>query len=470
MRVSLLDALGLTPDRAKAAPRTSSAPPSADQFATARTVIRDSKGWDLEHAVEEGYRACSMVYTCVRILGDQGASLPWKIMRRKKGKAPLSLGEWEVEEGHPLELAIEYPANLKVTGYGLPDRQISLFSRAQLMKLMIAQLCLIGESLVQAIYVTRGGSAELHELWPLSPKLWRPVVGEGSQWISHYERSDRREQPLRIDQVVHPVHPNPANVLKAIGPLHAAVMAVNLDRAHAEWNASLPEHAMAGQIAFVDRSLTTSTQVQEAADRIRQRFASKANAGAPVVLGEGGEVHQLSMTPEQLGWNEARQLNMQEIALVFGVDPAMIAADAKFANKSEATANTWRIGTASYMSMIEDAINARVLDIKERRDTWIHYDTSGVEALKNSLEKRLEGFERAVSHGIVPNAAITLMDLPVMPTPEGEVALIKDSLVPLKRLLEEPQSAEAGATPPAEPGDADPEDDPVDIQDEEGAP
>ena len=394
--------------------------------------------WDHKRADQEGFKACSWVYACIERLAGSCSQVPWRVMRRKARSGPGSrTGEWELTEDDPRALAIEYPN--------------AVMSRQFLVHGAVQNLGIGGNGLWRAIHVTRKGRPVPSEFWPISPAVYRPIpVQEGQTlppsrpglpartWIEGWRRLDRPfVAPLSPESVVHFQLPDPDNFLWGLSPMRAVARSIDMDVEHVRWNASLPKNRMMSETAIVDRNIKTDVQLQEALDKLQQRYAGPRAAGTPLLLADGTDVLRMGLTPVEMAWIESRRFTLIEICAAFGLSSAMFMPDSKYANLQESVRYMWENGATRFLSILEDALNTSLVPIEERASLWIHYDLSGVEAMKDSLEKRLEAHERAVRSAIPPNASFVMLDLPVDAVKNGDVPLVAGTLVTLESLTEE---------------------------------
>jgi HK97 family phage portal protein len=387
--------------------------------------------WDHARADRDGFKTCSWVYACIDRLSGACSSVPWRMME-KKGKRGIGKGEWEPNDDSPYTLAIEYPNDI--------------MSRQFMMAAGVQHLGIGGNALWKNVSVTRAGGRVPSEFWPLNPNVYRPIPDE-LKWISGYKRRDKPyETPLEVSQVIHAQFPDPANLIWGLSPMRAIARVIDMDVEHVKWNAALPGNRMTPETAIVDRNLKTDTQLDEAADRLAERYSGPDRAGRPLMLGAGAEVLRLSLTPQEMGWIESRRFTLIEICAAYGLIPSLFVPDAKYSNQDVAVKYMWENGATRMLSVFEDAFNTRLIPRALRSKLWIHFDLSGVPAMSDSLEKRLEAHERAVRSAIPPNQSFVIFDIPCPPVEGGDKPLVLGTLVPLEQVVAEPDTSNPEAT------------------------
>lgn len=428
--------------------------------------------WDERQAIQEGYRSSTWPFACMDRLQGACSSVPW-VVYEKRGRTRR---EWERQDGHHYEIAIENPNDF--------------ISRQQMVSGMVLSICCGGNSLSKILYVTRGKELIPTELTPMSTALWRPVpVGdhdkirftkdrEGNtkqiQWIEGYRRIDRGpETMIEPWRVVHAQKLDPGSWIWGMSPMRPIAPIIDMDRAQVAWNARMPNHFMVPSGAFVDRNLKTDGQLNEAAQRLAVRFQQQRGPGSlpvPLMLGAGTDWLRMALTPVEMDWDASREKNMIEICAAFNVSPTLFIADAKYANLESGKSHLLEMGAHDLLSNIEDAFNRAFVPRSRRGEIYVAFDVSGVPGLRDTLPSRLESHERAVRSGIPINRSIIMHNLDTGgPVEGGDEALVPASLMPLAQLLEPPEEAKPGpddgeddnSPPPADPAREGPEPEPA---------
>lgn len=403
--------------------------PGGYSFAGGQPVQVD---WDQDRAIRDGFKACSWVFACLDRLGGACSSVPWRVME-KSGRG----SEWEAQDGHPLELAIEYP-----------NEQMS---RQFLINLMVQYLGCGGNGLMKVVGVTRKNEVIPDELWPISSSRYRPVPvdedapikfrnGRQVVWIEGYKRIDRPYKDMLFpEQVIHAQFPDPSNPVWGMSPMRSIARVIDMDVKQVAWNSVIPDNHMVPSGAFVDRALRTDGQLDEAARKLAERYGSPDRAHLPLVLGAGTDWLRMSLTPQEMDWIESRRFTMLEICAAFGLVPSLFVPDAKYANQDSAIKYMWKNGAHRFLSVLEDAFNMRFVPRARRGQLYIHFDLSVIPDIQDTLPARLEAHERAVRSGIPPNRSFILLDIPVDPVEGGDVPLVLGTYVPLGQLVAPPE-------------------------------
>lgn len=448
MKVSFLGGLAAAAEdvRKRASPAQETEPLSPAQFGGhgyaygAGQVAQTD--WDERKAIDEGYRGSTWPFACMDRLQGACSAVPWVVYERRGRRRR----EWERQDGHPYELAIEYP---------LPG----LLSRQTLISGMTLSLCCGGNALVRVIYVTRDGELTPVELQPMSTALWRPVpVGdydkvrfgtsrEGAlqqiKWIEGYRRLDRpRDTIIEPWRVVHAQRMDPGSWIWGMSPMRPIAPIIDMYRAMVAWNARMPTQFMAPMGAFVDKNLINDRQLREAAHNMRERWADSKRQGVPLFMGAGHDWIKMGQTNVEADFDASLKTNRDETCAAFNISPTLFVSDSKYANMEQGRAHLLENGARDLLELLQDAFNTTLVPDTRRRDIYIAYDLSDVPGVKDTLPQRLESHERAVRSGIPVNSSIYIHGFDVDPVEGGDTPLVPVTLMPLPQLAAKPEEGE----------------------------
>jgi HK97 family phage portal protein len=379
------------------------------QFPAPRGAV-SAVDWKVEQVALSAFKACSWVYVCVTRLAQALSSVPWRVYTR-----PSRRNDWEVAEDHPHEVLLEYP-NPRM-------------SRKALMLFQGQQVLLRGNALFHRV---AGANGESPELWPLNPARIQPIADE-AQFLWGYKEQDGQRRELPAEEVAHAMLPDPTNPLWGVPPLRAISDVVAADIDAVVWNRSMLKNLAVPPGAFVDPSIVTDEQLAEARNRIRERYASPDNARTPMVLGGGASWVAMGQNAVEMDWIESRKFTVQEIVAAYNLLPAMFSNDAAtYSNMSIAVRWMWENPVMQLLDAFEEAFNLLLVPPKDRATTWIHYDTSGVLALRDDLASRAAALPQLVASGVPVNEAARLLDLPLPSVSGGDTPLVSAGLMRLE--------------------------------------
>jgi len=317
---------------------------------------------DYATLVREGVMANAIAYRCVRMIAEAAASVPWLLY---EGAAEI--------ETHPLLTLLRQPSKAE-NGPALFERWYAFLQCA-------------GNAYLQAI-TANGQVRELHVLRPDRVS----VVQDHNGWPRAYDykvgsittrlnRDNSGFLPVLQARLFHPLDDS-----YGYSPIAAALSAIEIHNAGAEWTKALLDNAARPSGALIyrgpdgapglteDQFARLKTQMQEA--------YSGANVGKPMVLEGGLDWHAMSFTPNDMDFSDIRNSAAREIALAFGVPPMLlgIPGDNTYANYREANLAFWRSTVLPLVSRTGSSLT-QWLAPKFGETLRIGFDTDAIDAL-----------------------------------------------------------------------------------------
>ncbi|MFC0219238.1 phage portal protein [Pseudochelatococcus lubricantis] len=315
--------------RAAAPVQEASAPPERKASRTAALFAVSEPGrplWtprDYQALAREGFQRNAVVHRCVRLVAEAAASVPLLL---KAGRREF--------DTHPLLSLIARPS---------PREAGTAFLEAVYGHLLVA-----GNAYVEAVSL----DGTPRELYALRPDRMQVVPGPDG-WAAAYDyraghSAVRFRQEGEVPPILHLRLFHPADDHYGLSPMEAAAVALDIHNASAGWNKALLDNAARPSGALIyagpDGANLTDAQFERLKAELEAQFQGAANAGRPLLLEGGLDWRQLSLTPAEMDFAEARASAMREIALAFGVPPLMLGlpGDSTYANYAEANRAFWR--------------------------------------------------------------------------------------------------------------------------------
>ena len=223
-------------------------------------------------------------------------------------------------------------------------RAIELVRKAGFIEGIAAQLLLHGNAYVQVV-PGRGSVGELFALRPERVTIETDELG----WPSRYAyrvggRTVRitARDALARKQIIHLKALNPSDDHMGLGCLDSAIAAASIHNRASQWNKGLLDNAARPSGALVyepeDGSALTSDQFARLKSELEQHFSGGSNAGRPLLLEGGLKWQAMSLTPADMDFIRLKEAAARDIALAFGVPPALLGlpGDTAYANLREA--------------------------------------------------------------------------------------------------------------------------------------
>lgn len=344
-----------------------------------------------EQAVRHGYTRASIVYACIRLIADTATSAPLTVYDR-------SGDEYTAVPDSPLQLLLNKP-NTKLT-------RRRLYLRA------IQHLMLTGNAIWFKVRVPKSGPPT--QLWPINPDLVTPVP-DATNYIAYYELALADGTRARIDarDVIHLQLENPETPWWGVGPLQAAMRDADLYLGNKAWNLRTVERgAVTPGVLEVPEDLSIE-QWEKLRAQLDERTFGSDDAGREMILGSGMKYHRMSLTGEELGYLESMRFGREEIAMVFGVPPAMLTPDnATLANVDAYNRQFWESTIVPLNLGISDILTQLLVpDFDSTGKLVIDHDYSAVPAMQANLNEQAEIAERLVRTGFTAAGVNRLLDL-----------------------------------------------------------
>ena len=339
----------------------------------------------------KGMRRAGVVHACIRLIADAATSVPLRAYKRVGD-------EWEHAAAHPLQALIDTP-NAKLT-------------RRRLYYRLVQHLMLAGNGLWFKIRVPKSGPPT--QLWPINPDLVKPIPDERDFTIAYQLKTpDGREALIPARDVIHLQLENPETPWWGLGPLQAAMLDVNLYAGNKAWNLRTVERGAVtpGVLELPDD--LSDEQYKQLRKQLDERSFGHDDAGRELILGSGMKYHRLSLTGEELGFLESLRFGREEIAMIFGVPPAMLTPDnATLANVTAYNTQFWDTTIVPLNTSIADILTqALVPDFAKTGEMVIEHDYSQVPAMQDSLDDQSQVAERLVRTGFTVAGVNRLLDL-----------------------------------------------------------
>ena len=315
----------------------------------------------------EAFAGNPVGYRCVRMIAEAAASIPWLLFE----------GDDE-RDTHPLLdlLARPNPAQ--------PGRV--------LMESFYGHLETAGNAYLEAVRLEDG----IRELHVLRPDRMRAVAGRDG-WPEAYEYSVngaslRFRQEGDVPPILHVKLFNPLDDYYGLSPLEAAGRGIDIHNAAANWNKAVLDNAARPSGALIYQGgAGDATLTQDQFDRLKreleQSYQGGANAGRPMVLEGGLDWKQMSLTPKDMDFIEAKHSAARDVALALGVPPMLlgIPGDNTFANYAEANRSFWRQTVIPLVARTAEALT-QWLKPAFGQHLRLSYDTDQIEALSAERE------------------------------------------------------------------------------------
>lgn len=441
--------------------------------------------WNTDKAIAEGYDASEWVKTCVDRIAVPAASVPWRVSRFTSTDAKRRM-QWEIKGMRPHEKAqyiskshfLEPEPNHPLEQ--LIDEPNPFFDKQGMMERLTQYLLLGGNGIWTKV---RDRSGTVVELWPLPPDLVTPNPDK-KKFIRDYTLKvpEGKEEIIRVEDIIHMMLPDPANLYWGISVLKAAAMVVDSDVEALKWQkSSLENRAVPDAVITFNAGEMSPEEFEETRRQTRIQYQGRDNARTPILIaGEQAKYHQLTLSPVEMDFIQSRKMNRESICAVFSVDPAIagIKEGSTYGTIKEIKRDHWVSVILPFLDRVQAVLN-RQLAREFGRDLLIWYDTSNVEALADSFHDKVRSAALLGRLGFSGKALNRRLELGFT---ADETRYLEDGLVPASTRsireiyegLNEPDVGEGAENPNSLPDggeviDVEPEPEPVGELDPAGA-
>jgi HK97 family phage portal protein len=285
--------------------------------------------WSLreyEQFADQAYIKNVIAHRAINVIAQAAASVPWALYKiRGANKAKL--------EEHSL---------LK-----LLSRPNPYYAGAEFFENIYAYKLISGNSFIQAIKRNNQVPSELHILRPDRVNVMRG--GEG-HIIGYMYKIDNKERFFPCDKltgmsmILHIKNFHPLDDYNGLSSIEAAAFSIDQHNQAAAWNKSLLDNSArpSGALIVKNNGAFEGNLSNEQYDRLKLQledvFMGNKNSGRPILIEGGLEWQEMSMSPKDMDFIEAKNSAARDIALALGVPPQLlgIPGDNTYSNMQEA--------------------------------------------------------------------------------------------------------------------------------------
>jgi len=158
-------------------------------------------------------------------------------------------------------------------------------------------------------------------------------------------------------------------------------------------------------------------------ERLRQSWQSQfsgAGAHKVAVLEEGLKFHQMSIAPDQAQFLETRKFQINEIARIFRVPPAMVGdlEGATYSNAEQMALNFVKYTLNPWVCRWEGSLQQCLLLQSEKPEIFIKFNIDGL--LRGAYKERMDGYSIGIRNGIFSvNDVRSLENMELLPDEDG---------------------------------------------------
>lgn len=324
---------------------------------------------------EGGYKRNVIANRCISLIAKSAASVDWLLYKDHE--------KTEIIKSHPLLEILNRP-NPRYAG-------------AEFFEALYSHKIIAGNAYILALKDNSNKIIEFHLLRPDRVEIIPGTKGMPQGYL-YKIGNDKYYYPVdkitgKCD-VLHLRNFNPLDDWYGLSQVEAASCSIDIHNQSSEWNQSLLQNGAKPSGALVVKNsdgtpaFLEKEQFLRLREQIESHFAGSKNAGRPFLLEGGLEWQEMSFSPKDMDFIEAKNSAARDIALAFGVPPQMlgIKGDNTYNNFQEARMAFWEETILPLIDKTIDAINNWIAG--EYGDkTELSYNSNKISALSLKQEK-----------------------------------------------------------------------------------
>ncbi|MDX1974456.1 MAG: phage portal protein [Rickettsiales bacterium] len=227
-----------------------------------------------------------------------------------------------------------------------------------------------GNAFIQAVGPKDAAPTELHLLRPDRVAV---IPGKGTLPAAYRYSVAQQAIDFPVDRytgrsrILHLKNFHPLSDWYGLSPVEAAAYSIDQHNQSGAWNQALMQNGARPSGALVVRGEGSQTLSDDQYHRIKRQideeFSGPANAGRPLLLEGGLDWREMSLSPKDMDFIEAKHASARDIALAFGVPPQLlgIPGDNTYANLQEARLALWEQTVVPLLQATADALQSWLL-------------------------------------------------------------------------------------------------------------
>lgn len=306
-------------------------------------------GRNYRRFAEEAYRKNVIAHRAIALIANGAASVPL-VLREHVGYAEETR---LVEPSHPLLKLLRHPAPL--------THGKNFFEQ------FFSYRLISGNAFVLAVSPLGEAPQELHLL---RPDRMSVLAGKGGVPAAYRYQVGEHITDYPVDRVtgasrvLHIKDFHPTDDWYGLSPVEAAAYSIDQHNQSSAWNQALLQNGARPSGALVVKAgdgnaagHLSEEQYYRIKAQVDEQFSGAENAGRPLLLEGGLEWKEMSLSPKDMDFMEARHSAARDIALAFGVPPQLlgIPGDNTYSNLAEARLALWE---QTIVPLVENTLSA----------------------------------------------------------------------------------------------------------------
>ncbi len=336
---------------------------------------------EYEQFADQAYIKNVIAHRSINIIAQAAASVPWALYKKDKIKI----------QNHPL---------LK-----LLHRPNPFYAGSEFFENIYAYKLISGNAFVQAVGRENTPPQELHILRPDRVNIVPDNVGNVAGYIykiANLEKFFACNKVTGQAKILHIKSFHPLDDFRGLSSVEAAAFSIDQHNQAAAWNKSLLENAARPSGALIVKNNgayegnLSNDQYIRIKEQMEEVFMGSKNSGRPMLIEGGLEWQEMSLSPKDMDFIEAKNSAARDIALALGVPPQLlgIPGDNTYSNMQEARLALWEETIIPLLDHLTDSLNHWLIPMFGE-DLHLEYDVNNISGLSSRREKIWARIENA---------------------------------------------------------------------------
>jgi len=316
----------------------------------------------------ECYQKNVIANRCINLIASSAANIDWMLCNVKNG---------EIVKDHHILRLLHHPNPLQ--------------GGAEFFESLYSHKLLAGNAYILAIKNKNQETKELYTLRPDRVEILQSnsLLPSGYKYtVSGVDKIFAADYITGKSDILHIKNFHPLNDLYGLSQVDAAAYSIDLHNQASKWNKALLQNGARPSGALILKTDSQSghslTEEQFARLKIQmeEQFNGTINTGKPILLEGGLDWKEMSLTPKDMDFIEAKNSAARDIALAFGVPPQLlgIPGDNTFSNLQEARLAFWEETVIPMVDKTVDALNNWMV-VHAAANLRLRYDSTNITAL-----------------------------------------------------------------------------------------
>ena len=242
------------------------------------------------------------------------------------------------------------------------------------------------------------------EMWPLRPDRVR-VVPDDNEYIRGYLYTGHSGEQVAYapDEVVRLRYFNPLHEYAGLSPIAPVRLTLDMGRDALLSNRSGLANDGSPGVVVETEIHPGEGEAERLLEEWESRFSGPLNRLRPVVLGAGMKASQLGFSPKDMEYISALRWTVEDVARAFNVPKPLLhdLERATYSNIETARRMFWETCVVPELRFFEEKLTENLLPMFGDRSLLAEFDTSSIEALRESESERARRIQIYVSEGIM---------------------------------------------------------------------